>query len=61
MRLLEAAIIYVAVIFGGGYLIRFLTKSLSKGLAAETSVQLDNAGLYVGWIERFLVITAIVM
>ena len=61
MRILEAAIIYVAVIFGGGYLIRLLTQGLSKGLAAETSVQLDNAGLYVGWIERFLVITAIVM
>jgi hypothetical protein len=58
-RILEAAIIYVAVLFGGGYLIRFLTKGLSKDITPDASTKLDNAGLYVGWIERFLVITAI--
>ncbi len=58
-HLLEAGIIYVAVIFGGGYLIRYLTRSLAKATVAEGPAQLQNAGLYVGWIERFLIITAI--
>jgi hypothetical protein len=60
-HILETAIIYVAVVFGGGYLIRYLTKGLAKHISAEAPAQLDNAGLYVGWIERFLVITAIAM
>jgi len=60
-HILEVAIVYVAVVFGGGYLIRYLTKSLAKSTAAEPQDQLGNAGLYVGWIERFLVITAIAM
>lgn len=61
-HILEVAIVYLAIVFGGGYLIRFLTRSLAKGAAAaEPQEQLGNAGLYVGWIERFLVITAIVM
>lgn len=60
-HILEVAIIYVAVVFGGGYLIRYLTKGLSKGIIDEASAHLQNAGLYVGWIERLLVITAIAM
>jgi hypothetical protein len=60
-RILETAIIYVAVIFGGGYLIRYLTKDLTKKITAEPSTRLDNGGLYVGWMERFLLITAIAM
>jgi len=59
--ILEVAIIYVAVVFGGGYLIRYLTKGLSKDITDEGSAHLQNAGLYVGWIERLLVITAIAM
>lgn len=61
MHVLEVAIIYVAILFGGGYLIRYLTKGLTERPDAETSTQLENAGLYVGWLERFLVITAITM
>jgi Protein of unknown function (DUF3307) len=58
-HILVVAIIYVGVIFGGGYLIRYLTKGLAKGITTESTDQLKNAGLYIGWIERLLVITAI--
>jgi len=64
-RFLAVPMIYIAVIFGGGYLIRFLTRSLSEsakdqefGKAAE---QLQNAGLYIGWLERFLILTALLL
>ncbi len=60
-RILSTAIVYVAVVFGGGYLIRFIIKSLEKGVLPHRSEQVENAGLYIGWIERFLVITAIAM
>lgn len=60
-RILQAAIIYIGVVFGGGYLIRYLTRSFDIKTTVEDSSQLENAGLYVGWIERFLVITVIVM
>jgi hypothetical protein len=58
-HLLEAATIYVAVVFGGGYLIRYLTKGFAVNDHTRASSKLKNAGLYVGWLERFLVITAI--
>ena len=61
IHILEVATIYVAVVFGGGYLIRHSTRSLAKQVAVGASAPLENAGLYVGWIERFLVITAIAM
>jgi len=60
-HILGVAIIYAAVIFGGGYLIRYLTRELAGNVVQEPQAQLGNAGLYVGWIERFLVITAIAM
>jgi hypothetical protein len=61
-RVLEAGIVYVAVVFAGGYAIRYLTRNLSAGIetAGETSEEL-NAGMYIGWLERFLVITAILV
>lgn len=58
-RILEVAIVYIGVVFGGGYLIQYLTQSFAAKPSTEDS--LENAGLYVGWVERFLVITAIVM
>jgi hypothetical protein len=58
-QLLVVSTIYAATMFGGGYLIRYLTRGLAKGVALESPDQLRNAGLYIGWIERFLVITAI--
>jgi hypothetical protein len=62
-RVLQAGIIYVAVIFAGGYLIRYLTRNLSAGIdrPGETAEQVKNAGMYIGWLERFLVVTAILV
>lgn len=60
-HVLETAIVYLAVIFGGGYLIRSVTSRLADNIAIEPAGQMANAGMYVGWIERFLVITAIMM
>lgn len=58
-KLLVGAIVYVGGIFGGGYCIRYFTKGLATGIITESAGQLRNAGLYIGWLERFLVITAI--
>ena len=57
---LEVAIVYVAVLFAGGYLIRYLTRNLTAGIEkpGETQEQVKNAGMYIGWLERFLVVTA---
>lgn len=61
LHILLTAIIYVSVVFGGGYLIRQITRGISKEIAAENPIQLGNAGLYIGWIERFLIVTAMLM
>jgi hypothetical protein len=59
-RVLLAMVVYAAVIFGGGYLIRFMTRPLLKHLqAGESRAELSNAGMYIGWLERFLVMTAL--
>jgi hypothetical protein len=60
-RIVETAIIYAAIVFGGGYLIRYLTRDIAHDIAEESPRQLGNAGLYIGWIERALVITAMAM
>jgi hypothetical protein len=62
-RVLEAAIVYVAVVFAGGYLIRYLTRRLTDGMEnlEEIPEQVANAGMYIGWLERFLVVTAILV
>jgi hypothetical protein len=64
-KFLAVPVIYVAVVFGGGYLIRFLTRSLAEGVKShspdQASAQLQNAGLYIGWLERFLVVTALLL
>jgi hypothetical protein len=62
-KVLEAGIVYVAVIFAGGYLIRYLTRNLTAGInkPGETAEQAENAGMYIGWLERFLVVTAILV
>jgi hypothetical protein len=59
-RVLLALVVYVGVIFGGGYLIRFMTRPLLKHLqTGESRAELSNAGMYIGWLERFLVMTAL--
>ena len=62
-RVLQAGVVYVAVVFAGGYLIRYLTRNLSAGMdrPGETAEQVKNAGMYIGWLERFLVVTAILV
>lgn len=64
-RFLAVPVIYVAVVFGGGYLIRLLVHSLAEGVKSHSpekaNEQLQNAGLYIGWLERFLVVTALLV
>jgi hypothetical protein len=50
-RVLEAGIVYGAVVFAGGYLIRYLTGNLTAGRErpGETAEQVKNAGMYIGW------------
>jgi hypothetical protein len=62
-KTLVAGIVYLTVIFAGGYLIRYLTRNLAAGVEkpGETVEQVKNAGMYIGWLERFLVVTAILV
>ena len=61
-RILLAAVVYVAVIFAGGYLIRFLTRPLMAGVhTRESREDLVHAGMYIGRLERFLVLTALLL
>ena len=56
-------IVYLLVVFAGGYLIRYLTKSFLDGvkLTNETTPQLRNAGMYIGRLERFVILTAVLL
>ena len=63
-KILAVLVVYVATIFSGGYVVRYLTKSLIRDLprmADETSEHLQNAGMYIGWLERILILTAVIM
>ena len=64
-KFLAVPVIYVGVVFGGGYLIRILARSLAENVRSHSperaSEQLQNAGLYIGWLERFLVVTALLL
>ncbi|MGH9709433.1 MAG: hypothetical protein ACRD37_02665, partial [Candidatus Acidiferrales bacterium] len=63
-RLGITAVTYAIVIFGGGYLIRTLTRPLLRGQSRpteQTAEQLRNAGMYIGWLERFLILTALLL
>jgi hypothetical protein len=42
-------VVYVGVIFGGGYFVRLVTKPLIRG------------DLYIGWLERFLILTSLLL
>jgi hypothetical protein len=57
-------VVYVGIIFGGGYFVRFLTKPLLKSnveVTGESTKELQNAGMYIGWLERFVVLTSLVL
>jgi hypothetical protein len=63
-KILLVAVIYVVVVFGAGYFVRYVILPLWKenpGEPAQEHDEVVNAGLYIGWLERFLVLTAIVM
>jgi len=64
-RWLAVPIVYLGVVFGGGYLIRDLTRTMSESVKDQSSrdigEHLQNAGLYIGWLERFLVVTALLL
>ena len=64
-KLLLVPVIYLGVIFGGGYLIRALTRPLAKSINMEHPEKggepMQNAGLYIGWLERFLLLTALLL
>jgi hypothetical protein len=54
--------VYTIVLFGGGIFIRQAMRPLLRGLdEGEGAQQLENAGMYIGWLERFLVVTALVL
>jgi hypothetical protein len=57
------AIVYAAVIFGGGYIIRALTRPLGEAWhpPGESARELRNAGMYIGWLERFVILTALLL
>ena len=61
-RLLTVVLVYLTTIFLGGRLIRRAIRALGlPSISEETPAQLQDAGLYIGWLERFLVLTAICM
>jgi hypothetical protein len=61
-RVLLAAAVYVAALFAGGYLIRSMTRPLMAHVRTrESHTELIHAGMYIGWLERFLVLTALLL
>ena len=58
-KLLSLLVVYTAVVFGGGTPIRRATKSLLANVPNESLEQLRNAGMHTGWLERFLILTAL--
>ncbi len=63
--ILAVLVIYVASVFPPGYVIRYLTESLVSGLPTKESDQthdeLQNAGMYIGWLERTLILIAMIL
>jgi hypothetical protein len=61
---LVVSVVYVGIIFGGGYIVRALTGPLTKqdmSILGETTNEMQNAGMYIGWLERFVVLTALLL
>ena len=62
--ILMVLVIYIASVFPAGYIIRYLTRSLVGELphvADQSSQQLQNAGLYIGWLERTVILIAMAL
>lgn len=61
-KFLAVPVVYLVVVFAGGYLIRALTRPMAEIVKLpESGEQLQNAGLYIGWLERFLILTALLL
>lgn len=54
-------VVYVGTIFGGGYLVRSVTRGMGQGAEGGNGSGLRNAGLYIGWLERAAVLTSLVL
>jgi len=48
---------YLAVIFGGGYFVQAVTQPFLEVVRSDLKPGLPSAGRYIGWIERFLILT----
>lgn len=66
LPLLEIVTVYLGVVVSGGYLIRYLTKGFRSAMGDKANggdpaakPELKNAGLYIGYLERLLILTAI--
>jgi hypothetical protein len=58
-KILFTSTVYVTVIFAGGYLIRYCIRlRFPQGGPPEVAKN-PTAGMYIGWIERFLILTAL--
>ena len=62
-KALSALTIYVGTVFAGGFLIPQLTRPLADHIRRSEVAKggLPNAGMYIGWLERFLIVTAVLM
>lgn len=58
-KILFTSVVYVTVIFAGGYLIRYCVRLRFKEGSPQNGAKNLVAGMYIGWIERFLVLTAL--
>jgi len=64
VRTAIVAAVYAVVIFAGGYVIRWMIKVMvgeAPHPQGESSKELRNAGMYIGWLERFIILTALLM
>jgi hypothetical protein len=62
-KALSALTIYIGTVFAGGFLIRQLTRPLADHVQKSEIEKggLPNAGMYIGWLERLLIVTAVLM
>jgi len=54
---------YVGVIFGGGFLVQKITQAFLAKIESDLKARkpgLPQAGTYIGWVERFLVLTFVI-
>ena len=55
--------VYLGVVFGGGFFVQKVTQSFLDRIDAHlTQIKpgLPSAGKYIGWVERFLILTFVI-